>query len=263
MKVATLIPVHLQKFNYALDTLESFYKFNKENNLYFIFSNIQEYEIFLTSTNLNFNSIIIPDTIDLTKNPINIKKFYGLNYLFDKNFDLIGVLDADIRFVNYFDSQIIYHEIANLGYFKSNLSKYGGGIIKHIATKAQLDNNTKLINQTDNFTHYWWFNDICVYNKDLYLEFYNWLISLNNYHDIKNDFWCFDYLLYSIWLIVYKDYKIKLMDAENLYDWGALEHNFYSKNLSLTFKSYADAYSLSDTPEHIKIQLHIDRTPKN
>lgn len=261
-KVATIIPIHQPKFKYGLEALKSYHEFSDNKDLYFIFSNEQELNLFNSLTDLPFKHLITPSDVDISVNPTIKKKLFGTKYLFDEGFDLVGALDADILFVNSFDPKLIYSDISNQNYFKSNLSTSGGNIIKHIANQLELVNNPKLLSQTSNYTHYWWFNEICVYEKNLFLEFYEWLLSLNNSKRIIDDFWCFDYLVYSVWLIVFKDYNLKLPDSVNYYDWGALEHNFYSKDLSYKFNSYADAYALSDRPEHIKIRLHVDRTPQ-
>jgi hypothetical protein len=262
-KVCTLIPIHRAKFDYGLNALKSYHTHNLKEDLYFVFSNEDEYREFSNETTVPFLSIIMPLGMFIDNNPITKKKLFGLNYLFGKGYDLVGVLDADILFVDSFDPRDVYADISNRKYFKSNISSFGGNLIKHIATKMEIENDPNLLSQTLNYTQYWWFNDIPVYEKHLYLEFYQWLVALKNYEYIAEDWWCFDYLLYSIWLIVYKDYKLQVMDPTNLYNWGAIEDNLNSKELSFKFKSYADAYSLPDKLEHIKVQLHVDRLHLN
>tara|TARA_B110000503_G_scaffold130965_1_gene204946 strand:+ start:9239 stop:10033 length:795 start_codon:yes stop_codon:yes gene_type:complete len=260
LNTATIIPLHKEKFKYAIEALISFHKHSSNENLYFIFSNIKEYKYFCSLTDLSYKYLIVPSNMDLSINPINKKKFYGLDYLFSKGFNLVGVLDCEVLFVNSFNSKKLYKNIFNRSYFKSNQSTKGSSIIKYIATKLNVANNPHLISQTNNYTQYWWFNEICVYEKDLFLEFSKWVFSLNNFKDIISDPICFDYLLYSIWLIVFKNYNLKLIDPLNTYEFGALEHNFLSKETSLKFNSYIDAYSLPDIPHHIIIQIHSDRT---
>ena len=258
MKTATIIPTFPPHFGFTVDLLNSYNKFSN-NDIYIIFTNQHEYELFKSITNVSYNYLIANNEV-ISKYPnniINIKKFFGLDNLIHQ-YDYIGIFDSETLFIRKFDSDIIYPNIFNKKILKSNLSSYGF-LIKKSAEMMGVVNNEKLVNQTQNYTYYWWFNEICVYEQKTYLKFKKYLDSLSNIDQILNERDCFDYILYGIWLICFTDFNIKKYLEDMLFPYGALEHNT-NDIVSKEFTSYMDHnlnYNASDTIK-ARIQLNFN-----
>jgi hypothetical protein len=261
-KSCILIPIHPPKFSYAILALETFIQYVNIGDLYFIFTNNNELEQFKKIDNLNHNfykSLILSNEFIDYKNIISIKKLYGVNLLVTE-YKYIAVLDSDIEFVKPFNLNEICSSIFNSNIFKSNVNDYGNHI-KSIASQFELESNNSLIEETNNFNGSWWFNEMCVYHNQYFTEFYDWLQSHKNYEKFKNDTDIFDYLIYSIWLICFKNFKIKNISSIKT-KFPALEHNNQqnSDEISMVFQSFTDSNRNHSNIEHIKIFIHTDRT---
>lgn len=253
-KSCTLIPIHRPKFNYALTCLSSFVKYSK-NDIYFIFSNQMEFNEFNNLTNIKFGYIILPENLINYRNQITTKKFYGLEYLV-KNYEYVGVFDCEVEFIRDFDSDLIYEDIFMLKTLKSNTSDNGGNLIRKCAEFMKLSDNEQLINETQNYTQYWWFNEIPVYETSSFIKFLVWLRTNVNYNTILNEWACFDFLLYSIWLICFNNFTIKNFINNKKFWWGAIESN-KDDVVSNEFNSYWDR-NFNTTNVKNKLIIHVD-----
>ena len=78
------------------------------------------------------------------------------------------------------------------------------------------DDDKNIVNQkTNNGKYYFWFSDMCIYDRKILPNFFQY-INFNNFNNfIKNmSFWSFDYIIYCYYCIVKYNYKIIL---ETLY----------------------------------------------
>ncbi len=82
-----------------------------------------------------------------------------------------------------------------------------------------------ILNETDNLTQYWWFNDVCVYESETFFEFFNWMQSHNKFSSMMSGRHYFDYFLYSMWLMVFKGFKIKKLCKDIFFNWAAMEES--------------------------------------
>ena len=243
-KTTTIIPIYQPHFGYGINLLDSFRE-HSSDDIFFVFSNSEEARVFSTLTDKKYDSIILDQELVNSGSIITVKKLFGLKEIFER-YDYIGVLDSEIKFVRNIDTDIVYKEIFDSKILKVNNSLKGGEVIKNTAEKMKLINNEILIQETNNFSQYWWFNEIHVYEKNTFFRFYEYLSKLDNYHEIMNDWWCFDFILYGIWLITNEGFKTKNMMPETTFEWGALEHN-NSNEVSNKFNSHLDHNMKIDT----------------
>ncbi|MFM1840059.1 MAG: hypothetical protein RIR47_108 [Bacteroidota bacterium] len=258
----TAIPIYPPDYDYAIQALITHNK-NINTKLYFIFTNLYEYNLFYNKiVNLNLNhlkwdKIILGFQPKNNENIITIKKFYAVNQLL-KEYQYVGVFDCETLFVKPMDTDIVYASIDQTRYFKSNYRFRK----EHLIELSQLvgyNNDSLLINETENFSLYWWFNEICVYEKNKFNEFFEWLLKHENYNQIITNFISFDFLLYSIWLICNKGYRLKKYLTQYSLAGAAVETNYCDNNVSYEFMSYQDRNINHEQIEHIKVQIMIDR----
>ena len=251
----TIIPTHPPHFKFAFDALYS-YNINVKGDLYFIFSNNMEYELFKSKTTEDFNYLILEKPFTEYKNRINAKKFFGVNELLTK-YKYIAIFDSETEFVKPYDEYTEYKKIFESRQFKSNNSSNGTEITNSILDILQLSKTQKdlILRETDNLNQYWWFNEACVYESETFYEFFDWLQSKNNFIDIMEGTTYFDYLLYSIWLIIFKGFKIKKLCNDKVFDWAALE---VETDLDI-INEFKSLISKSQDGKYTKIIIHKDR----
>lgn len=260
----TIVPIHPPKFNYGLEILQSFEKY-MDGDLWFVFSTIEDYFSFKSLSNKDILGFVIPPhMIGANTNIINAKKFYGISEAFRMGYKYVAVLDSEAEFVKSFDTDVVYKEIFESKTFKANNSKnteYGSGgfVTYETALALGLENNFILKTKTKDFNLYWWFNELCVYERDTFNEFYVWYVSHPNYNKIKTLPYTFDFMMYSIWLVAFKGFDIKVYMDDMVFITGCIETNFFNNNISNIYKSYADCNKNNKDIEHIKIIIHKDR----
>lgn len=200
-----LVPVHPPKFDFAERLLESYAEYFDDDHVFLVFTNGDDCKAFEQKyPELKYQSIICGLDIINGTNVINVKKLYGIKWIFDNTeFLQIGVIDADSlffrymdynqKFVNYLLNRKIYgHTVDKNGFMSSNIEscvryfddKYKGFIEK----------------ETRNYNVFFWFNDVPVYQKQSFLEFCEYVKMEKIYRDIKwHDF---DYIFYAYFLMV-------------------------------------------------------------
>ena len=98
-KYCTIITTHTPKFKYAIKFLETFYKYSVEDHdIYFIFTNEQEYEAFSKLSPYPFYGLILSEELRDCQSIVNVKKYYALNILVNK-YDYIGTYDCETEIV--------------------------------------------------------------------------------------------------------------------------------------------------------------------
>lgn len=254
-KTATIIPIHSPKLPYAINFIESWHKFST-NDLFFVYSLPIEKEILYDKFKDSISYILAPEHVSQSNNPITAKKWFGLKTVFAQNYTHIGIFDAESQVVKPFNTDIVYPYIYNLHILKSNKSLAGGQIVKNCA--AVLDIEKYIFTITDNFTQYWWFNEICVYEHNHFNDFMQYIKDKEK--KILDNFWYFDYILYGCYLLAYKNFQIKKILENFEYPYGAIENNILnSNNESEHFLSFMDRNPNHKKYNHIKVQIQLDR----
>tara|TARA_Y100000589_G_C27184205_1_gene642026 strand:+ start:372 stop:758 length:387 start_codon:yes stop_codon:yes gene_type:complete len=112
--------------------------------------------------------------------------------------------------------------------------------------------------KTKDFSLYWWFNELCIYERIIFLDSYNWYLILKNYKCLISNYCCFDYLLCTIFLINKDLFKFKLITSQHkFFEYGALEQNFDNK-ISSFFQSAIDRNPLVISEKYNFFNIHID-----
>jgi hypothetical protein len=255
MRYAILIPTHPPKFYYAVNALNSFVNFVKNGDLFFIFSNEGDYLNFKSLTNQHFNYLIISENSNFG-NVISIKKMFGGLKIFEQGYDYVGVLDSEILFVKDFDMSEL-ESCFNKKIIKANTTLDGGRLIKKSA--EILGYGEKISKISKNYTEFWGFNEITIYEKNSFIEFLNWLQSIGTYNEILNDGEYFECFLYTIWLIVNKGFITENYLPNRKFVYGILDHNFYDIGISKIYNSIMDANVNHSDVESMKIRFCVDR----
>lgn len=258
----TIIPTYPPHYAYTINAIITHNQFVK-SDLYLIFTNNQDYILFnqtisnLNLTHLRWKFLILDFVPRPQDNIITIKKFYAVEKLLTL-YKYIGVFDSEILFVKTFDTDTVYQKIDDSKIFKSN-KRHNSNHLFDLSSIMGYEENKILISETENFTQYWWFNEICVYEREKFSEFYQWFKEHKNYDNIINKFMSFDYLIYSIWLICNKQYKLKKHLKNYSLAGAAVETNYCDDSVSYEFLSYQDRNINHVNIEHIKVQIMIDR----
>jgi len=267
IKTATIITTHVPKFDYAFNLLESYIKYVKQpHDLYFIFTNENEAAEFNWKSEYkyinNYKPLILDESLRSKGSVVNVKKFFALESII-LEYDYIGVYDCESEFVKESNLNEIYKDIVSYDYIKCNVSTIGANIVKIAAEYVGLDKNEILIKESKNYSLYWWFNEIPVYKKELFIEFYKWYKSHPNLDILQSEYYAFDYLVYGIWLICFKGYKLKNYELPFEVDIAAVEQFRLTQKqkdiVSETFKSYWSVNGINHKKyEEIKLIVHSD-----
>jgi hypothetical protein len=266
-KTATIITTHLPKFHYSFNFLESYIKYVEQpHDLYFIFTNEDEAKHFNLQSNFkyvnNYKPLILSESLRNKGSIVNVKKFFALNSIISE-YDYVGVYDCESEFIKNCNLDLVYKDISSYDYIKANVSKIGGNIVKIAAGFMGLDTNESLIKETQNYSLYWWFNEIPVYKKELFIEFYDWYKSHPNLDVFESEYYAFDYIIYVIWLVCFKQFKIKNIELPFECEIAAIEDFRLSQEqkdvISETFQSYWSVNGANHKKYHkIKLIVHAD-----
>lgn len=193
-----------QDFEYGYKMFESAIQNGLGNNLYFIFSGAEQEKKFMGHCKETWGetpgSVVMEENLSNCKNPVSIKKIYGLKKL-QKKFDYIAAIDCECIFLKKFDPGEIMDEIwRNETYLSCNIALVR--IIHKCAEGLGLLDDSKIVEATGNFKYTWWFNEIPVYKTETLDEFFDWLDEKDRYNIVYNNWNCFDYYVYVMWLIM-------------------------------------------------------------
>jgi hypothetical protein len=222
-----IVPIYDKKndFEYGYKLTESAIKYAAVDDLYFVFSTAEQEKKFLDECCRRFSvtpkGILCDKDMRVCKNPVSIKKYYAIRELKDK-YDYIAAIDCECVFLKKTDSGLLMDTIWKEGtYLSCNKSKTGARDVRICLDALGLGENKLLIQETENKTVTWWFNEIPVYKSDTLDDFFNWLNSEGRYSIVYNEWSCFDYLVYVIWLILCKNKHLKVYDESA--DCGIIE----------------------------------------
>lgn len=260
-KSATIITSHEPKFRYLAKLLDTFYEnVEQPHDIYVVFSNEYEANIFANGYKKEFNSLVIPQHMRGYKSIVNVKKIGALGTLFDK-YDWIGIYDCETEYVKPVNLDELYAEIGSRNYVKANYGSIGGDIIKKIATILGIENNERIIRETKDFSLYWWFQDIPVYDTSESYLFLEWLHTRPNIDEILNEYHCFDFLMYSLYMIAYREWEVHPYDFH--LDVGAVEQFRLGEEQRLKIiDAFKPSWCVDRTNHHkfpfVKLIVHSD-----
>jgi hypothetical protein len=212
MKAAFIIPIHPKHYNYIYHFIDIIHN-NKVNiDIYLVFSNENEYNIFRKKDEIK--KIIIPYVN--TQNIVTYKKFFALEKMKDDiNYDYFIVCDAEIDIIpeNFNETNII-NKIRNI---YENKLIYAGEVLNN-NTVININKHSinlitdgyKLQNITKNYSLYFWWSDLPVYKRDHLTHFF----SLFKYDNIG--WFHFDHLIYLSYLLLHHNFVI--LDITSLLD---------------------------------------------
>lgn len=235
-KIAILIPVYDKGKDFKLLSrfLKSMNKNTYKVDVWIVFSDEQQENKFNSNYGrFKYNGIVLASELRSFNNQITIKKFYGMKRI-KNDYEKIVILDCETVFIKESNLDEIIDDIISRKCLYANSSPYSF-LVKKTAEILNLEDNDILLEKTKNFQLYWWFNEIPVYlTKDLDL-FFDWFES-KNIEIIYNDKDYFDYIIYSLWLIVYKKWEVininMKADAgilESIYSFGIKKTNIFEQ----------------------------------
>lgn len=240
------------------------------NDLWFVFSSSEQKDKFLDEAQKRFsvsvNYLIYNKDLSDCKNPVTIKKFFGIKKL-AKKYDYIATIDCETKFYGHINIGELLGDIWNKGtYLNSNVSELGGRDVKKCIQALNLENSELLKQETENYTYSWWFNDIPVYDSKTINEFFLW-IDENSYKETIYYTWeCFDYLVYVIWLILTQNkqlnkFGIKSRDiiVESLWKTEIINKKKIEEMLGTHWTS---RHTLHEG-ERIQVEFHLDRRDRS
>ena len=295
-KACFLAPIHPPKFNYGLELVKSYNTYYDDDHIYLIFSSQEDSNLFQQLANgLNYCSIITPwiysalPPSDEKFNNLKLlfentsfrfekshslfsgsytteKKFHGLKWLFENTeFENVGVIDVDSIFTKTVD----YEQLFKLWYERGVIysSKFDYAPFPIIMSPLRFFNDTerlKIQELTQNFSVYFWFYDIPVFNKTHFTNFMDYI----KFPEISKDLvWLdFDFIFYAYYLIIKDIVKLDILKLNENY----FNYNFIEGQLSIpeeefkqVFKTYYPMWIIKDLEPELMNQtfmnVHVDR----
>jgi len=206
MKSCIVFPVHPPKFSYGKKLIESYNKHYKNDEIFVVFSSKKEELDFnhFCGVSCSYKSIIISPT---TKWPPSEKKILGVKYIFDHyDYEYIGVIDSESLFIKDID----FHEAfsnkyaSKIFFCTSATSDIARDVIMSPVRFFDINDIQPLVSFLIRSFPYHWFNDIPIYQRE---DFYDFFEKLDMKNKIKYFNWYdFDYIIYSYFLILYKNF---------------------------------------------------------
>lgn len=231
-KVCFLIPVYPNDYSFLdfLNTLPDTIDFD----IIFIISYKDDYAL-LESLNYKkvYKVLILENYLEKEyiakiiedRNIVTFKKYFALNK-YRNTYKYLATVDSEIQFVNveniyekfdqYFTNRKIYGGIAQLEFIYDVNSK-----------SASLFNNTeqKAIQEaTHNYSLYFWFSDIPIYESDTLCNFLNHIsFAEDSTFTSKLEFCIFDYIPYIYYLHLYDNWQFININEHNITRTWSLE----------------------------------------
>jgi len=239
-KLALIIPLHPKDFHYIYN-IKNKLTMNKFLDIYFIFSNKDDFDQFQYKNDFNF--IIIDNTN--TNNIVTYKKWFSLNQLADK-YDYYIVCDSEIDII--IENFTLNNILNKINYIFENKCIYAGQIMNNDTltniTKTSCDifkscqDIDKLKELTLNYNLYYWWSDIPVYKGSHVIDFFSKI------KDYKNINWYhFDHKIYLNYLVLYHDFNfVNITPHINIY-WSLESYNVNDVNYLEKLKNIKYSFS--------------------
>lgn len=254
-------------FKYGYNLVESAIQFGLISNLYFVFSSVDQKNIFLDYCVKHYgntpNALILEQNLSSFRNPVTIKKFFGLRSLMSQ-YDYISTIDCESVFTQEFEPGHLLDEIwQSESYLSANICIKGVEILRKCVETLCIERGELLERETKNYRFYWWFNEIPVYRSDTLNDFFQWLENNGRIERIYNDWNCFDYLVYVLWILAFKEKHLHKHRFPAMY--GIIEELWEPE---IPFKHaierkmhthWTSRTKLRNKENNIYIQFHLDR----
>jgi len=271
-KCAFCVPLHPKHFDYGYYIYEQLR--NSDADLYFIFTNLEEKELFYSKMNKdnNLNALIVADFCDiniLEKNRsfISVKKLYALSKLYEK-YDYISVTDSEIIILkkdNYYSmmKSIVDNKIVAGGKILDTMSGQEKIIRVSLSAITPKKDQEKLKKISQEHKLYTWWVNLPVFDCKIAKHFLEW-IDFKSSNINRFSWFVFEHLLYNFFCIMFYKYKFHLIpDCRHSLEFSNTElvenvdknitklywvnHNAYNQN-----KAYYDN-------NNFYVVFHIDR----
>lgn len=219
-KCAICIPIHPKHYTYGYNIINELEDTNVD--LYFIFTNLQDKELFTNtlSENYKLNFLLLSDftiaynLITYKRSFVPLKKLYALLKLYNK-YDYISCIDSEIQFIK---KNIFYEIMKNIvdskiicgGILDDNMSEIK--IMKETLTAITPENDhSKLQKLSNDFKIYTWWSNLPVYDCKKAEHFLKWINFDNTFFCLKLNWYVFDDMLYNYFCILFYDYKLLII----------------------------------------------------
>lgn len=258
-------------FDFGYKLVESAIRCHTVDVLFFVFSFKRHEEKFLQNCKNKFGkvpgSILFDNPLEGCKNPVSIKKWYGVKAL-KSQFDYVATIDCECIFLKPQNTGDVLEDVWNTrSFLNCNYSLISGTHIKKCAFALGLDNNEILLRETRNFSVTWWFNEIPVYKCDNVDEFFEWLNNENRFEKSYYEWYCFDYYVYVMWLLTYKKMALTILPYKSVY--GIIEClcNSFSLRKTKIEKAFKTHWTSREgklnNNSMLCLQFHRDRSKKS
>jgi hypothetical protein len=255
-------------FEYGYRLTKSAARYAKVDDLYFVLSSYEQRDKFLSECGKRFGfqpgALVYAEDMSACKNPVSIKKLYAVRCL-KNQYDYIAAIDCECVFTRKTDMGVLLHEIWQKGtYLVSNPSSTGANDLRICAEKMGMLDSGKLAVETRDFRYTWWFNEIPVYRAADLDEFFAWLDRDNHYDKVYGNWSCFDYLVYGLWLIMYKAKHLRIY---NRFAPGGMIENLCDPKTEAKYQierecgtHWTARRTLIPPNEKIHLKFHLDRS---
>ena len=184
-----------------------------------MFSNQDESNQFAKiAKDLRYHSIVCTEPL-LCSKPISQKKIFGVRYVLENtNIDRVAVVDVDSIFTKTVDYDFFFADkLSKNTLYASYVNNKG--MVENVGRAAA----AKFFNKQDysilreklsDFTAYFWFNDIPIYDRN---HFFNFLDYINYSESVaKLEYTTFDFILYAYYLIIHNLIQIETINVNGV-----------------------------------------------
>lgn len=208
LDIALIIPTYPKHYQYIYNLLDKLYKNNIKIDIYLVFSNQTDYDLFEMKSSIK-PLMLLENLLDIyTTSIITYKKFLALHQLMNTNYDYFICCDSEIDIIpENFTGDNIRDKLRNIFLNKkiyagdTNSSEYIN-ILNTCANVFEKNDYNKLKSITNNFTYYFWWSDIPVYRRLDLQSFFNKI----NITSLKPEH--FDHIIYQYYLILTDNFHI-------------------------------------------------------
>lgn len=256
------------------DTYNKMFSKGKENvqypNVSLIFRDEREEDIFRKLyKGKSPISIVCTEELYCSK-PISQKKIFGVRDIFDRRDNVInvGCIDIDTVFIKEKNFHEHFEQLKNRKSFFVSKST-NKGIIENVGKDAAKifypykDDYKRLVEITEDFTLYFWFNDIPVYHREYFYDFLDCIDYDANVKKLK--YTTFDFILYAWFLLLHRGYKLEKLDipAQDKGSFIEAQKHLDPAVFKKAFESYQPGWIFQENEnidmKNVFMRLHTDR----
>lgn len=145
------------------------------------------------------------------------------------DYDYIAAVDCECEFVRSFQPGELMNDIwESKSFLTANKTPFAiNALTGKCASLLGLDGeDSRVRRETEEYRYYWWFNEIPVYRTDTLKDFFSWLNENSRRDAVFNNWCCFDYLVYVMWLIECRGFTLKRL---GLYSQCGITEGLYKR----------------------------------